>query len=199
MYKISSVWEPYFNEIIPKKRAELFSDISTENTNPDERGIIGLLFKKRFGTASPDGNEKDSFLGAILDMILLYERNSFFKKLLRREVLKDLEKLCLLDPAFSNEMDKAILFYELKNSLDRYFSTCRGNGYHRKFFGVMASSEDEQINYTRECAWNMSTGLSMRFGLEKEMSLFNKAAESSLTSFDPEYSVWLLQKNTPLN
>ena len=188
MYSISPIWEPFYAELQPAKRMQLLKEILEQypDENTDAVSLRRLLIQKRYGSDAPTGNESDRFLLSILDLIHLYETTSHFKWLAKKNTQKALAALGVYDSRFLQEDAKALLFWEITNALRRYFATCQGAGYHRRFFGLMNSSEDEQASYTLVCAWNMSEGLSRRLGLEAEMALFNAAVRRAYEDQDAD-------------
>jgi hypothetical protein len=76
------------------------------------------------------------------------------------------------DPLFAEAFS-----LEVRNAARRYFDTCKSDSYHKKFFGIQASSADEKE--TQRCldTWRMSLGIAERLSLKDEMTLLCQAVD----------------------
>ena len=178
---MESMWSPFYAEIDPAKRSSLLKEIEAQGAASqvpkDELSLRKELLLKRFGTAYPDGHETDAFLRSILELIFLYDTARYFKRKARKDLRAVLGAFGLLEEHYQTEPGRTILYWEMVNAMRRYFATCLGEGYHRRFFGILPSSKEDQDDYTLQCAWNMSRGLSLRLGNPEEMALFEAAVE----------------------
>jgi hypothetical protein len=112
---------------------------------------------------------------ALLTFMYLYKQGIIFPGRFTKQVrgiVKDLEH----DARVHEDEDMAEAFrMEVRNAVRRYFDTCKSDSYHKKFFGITASSADEKE--TQRCldTWRMSAGIASRLSLKEEMALFCQA------------------------
>lgn len=184
MYEITPGWESYYEELDKDDRREIFENLLEELPDDGHNAFRKEVFEKRYPNPGRRGTQMDMFLLSIVYFPGLYtKRNSLFGSAKR-----DVEKSCkdmMLDqvPSLSEE-EKAILYLELHNAADLYFSTCRDAGYGRKMFGIMAAKDEERLDQACKDAWILAKGIPALGEAVEEMQLFSEAVKDAYFHFE---------------
>lgn len=178
MTERSELLESYYEELDPaKRRAILASYEETEGADDAVLSYRKELYDYRYTNPKDPTRPVDQFMMALLTFMYFYKQGIIFPGRFTKQVrgiVKDLER----DAKVHEDEDMAEAFkMEVRNAVRRYFDTCKSDSYHKKFFGIQASSADEKE--TQRCldTWRMSLGIAERLSLKDEMTLLCQAVD----------------------
>lgn len=174
-YLQSSLWGDYYRELDPDKRQAMFDDVTGQLEEDEQAELRRSLFIRRHTNPKDASAMVDNFLWQLVVMPSYYGTLNLFSKRYRGEILKIMDLLGVTAAAEGSDMEKAAVYWELRNTAERYLMTTRGSEYGRKFFGIMPSSDQEKRRRLAGDIWAMTKGVPVRYGLEKEMKLFTDA------------------------
>ncbi|MCR5304104.1 MAG: hypothetical protein K6E33_06025 [Lachnospiraceae bacterium] len=186
MYEQSAGWNEYYRELEPKRRKELFEKLISEDEDDGANEFRKRLFETRYTDPKNPGQEVDRFLWQCVNFIFLFKTMRIFVKSTKKEVLKAAKELCIEDAAPFGDAGTKALYWEFRNTLKRYFMTCESSSYRRKMFGLMSASDEEKTWQKCLDAWQMSRGVSLKFGVSEELALWNEAVRDEYSCQDPE-------------
>jgi hypothetical protein len=184
MYEQSAKWNMFYQELEPKERQKMFAELQMTEPDDGANELRKKLMDARYKDPKDDTREVDNFLWQCLNLPYLYKRAKVMKFGVQKEVRKGLQDLCLDQAAEYGEAGEKAVYWEVRNAIKRYFSTCTGSHYRRKVFGVMAASEDEKKIQILKDAWQMSYGIAGIIGLEEEMKLYCQAVRDEYSTLD---------------
>ncbi len=176
-YEIDEKLKAYFDEMDPKKREEILNTVES-----DETGFLHRLYSERYQIREKPRRLVDLWLWKCVYMPGLYKRRRMLKKATRSELLGTIQELHLTDEDSGN--NRALIYFELRNAVRRYLSTCNGAKYASSFFGLKKATEEEKHDRATEDIWKMSRGIARAAGFEKEMDLWCQACFDELMQFD---------------
>ncbi|MDD2213822.1 MAG: hypothetical protein PHR21_04695 [Oscillospiraceae bacterium] len=186
MYELSSQWLQFYQELSPAARRQLFETLQINEPDDGANELRLKLLKTRYQDPRHPEHEVDNLLWQCLNLPYLYKRGRYFKKSAAKEVTKTFRELSLNEALSYGEAGEKAVYWEVRNAVRRYFSTCQGEHYRRKVFGVMRASEEERQNQILKDAWQMSYGLAHRLGLEAETALFCQAVRDEYATLSAD-------------
>lgn len=154
--------EEYYTELDPSKR---FLTLSEKLSDVDGHSFRLHLFQLRHGEDTSSITQ-DLFLWQCVNLSSLYG-GFFFREHKKNELLQSLKGMGF-DLA-QTDLEKQILYWELRNAIKRYIKTADSPGFRRKAFGILSSSDEEKQAQVCKDLWKMSFGLSEQFGLREDM------------------------------
>ena len=175
MYEQSARWNAFYQELEPKKRLAMFDELQMTEADDGANEFRKKLLEERYTDPKEPHREVDRFLWQCLNLPYLYRSAKLLSFGSKKEAQKTVDALLLPQAAQYGEAGERALYWEIRNAAKRYFSTCSGKSYRRKFFGLMSASEEEQVYQTCRDAWEMSYGVARKVGLEDEMAVFCQA------------------------
>ena len=176
---MKEIYPSYYLEIRPEKRKALLPDADLTD---EERSFAKYLADCRY--TEKNGRIADRFLAQCMELSFLYNNASpvaFFSGRKIRAVLQALQTDIALN---GTETQKHLLYLEYFHTALCYLDTCKDAGY-RSILGMMTSNESSRTKQIRKDIFEMSEGAAKRFGIENELSLWNKAFAEALL-FRPE-------------
>ena len=190
VYELSEAWSAYFAELEPKKRKELLDGLTDERA-----GMLSFarkLFQARHTDKKRSGREVDNWLYKFVYMPQMYQKQSFFRRSVRKDMEANLREL-QLDGALTDE-EQLVLYHEFRNVARRYLDTCRDAGYASSLMGMKRATKEQQTAKACEELWIISSGLPRQAGMEKEFALWKQALYDEVCAFDPDcpdlYDKW---------
>lgn len=184
MYEQSAKWNMFYRELEPAKRREMFDELQMTEPDDGANEYRKRLLEARYTDPKEPEREVDHFLWQCLNLPYLYKSAKLMSFGSKKEVKKVLDALCAGEAKEYGESGEKAFYWEMRNAAGRYFSTCGGRNYRRKFFGLLSASEEEQVLQTCKDAWEMSCGIARRVGLEDEMKVFCQAVRDEYTTVD---------------
>ncbi|MCR5085301.1 MAG: hypothetical protein K6A65_07375 [Succinivibrionaceae bacterium] len=178
-------WQAFYAELDPKARLEMLGDLGA-----GEGSLPARLCRERYQMRERPLRLVDLWLWKCVYLPGLYRRRKFLRKSLTREVEGTIAELHLgdeLDPRGRTE-----LYWELRNAVRRYLSTCNGAKYASSFFGLRRASPEEKHERAAVDVWKMSRGIARAAGRERQMALWCDACKDELLEFDPRLGDSLL-------
>lgn len=128
----------------------------------------------------------DTWLWKFVCLPGLYKRQKFLRTAVHKELEGPLKELHLDRPEALNEMERAVLTLEFRNTARRYLSTCRSGNYASGLLGLKKATEQEKLNRACEDIWSVSRGLARAIGPEKNFEMWSEALYAELLEFDPD-------------
>ena len=183
-YMQSDLWNDYYAELEPSKRRQMFPEI-LEQVEDDGLGQLRKdLFDLRHTDPKDPSNEVDLFLWEIV--VLPAYKDSMFKKLARKQMARTMHNLGFNLAEQYGEKGKTALYWEFRNTAERFLMTCRSSSYGKKFFGFIATDDkDRQLKCTRDI-WMMTSLVPRKMGMEKELEVLTEALKDAFFLSDPE-------------
>lgn len=182
-YEMPPGWEDYYTELDAEERKEIFSRLMEELPDDGLDAFRCEVYERRY----PSGKKakvKDQFLLYIVYFPGLYAKKTSFFSTVEKEIAKACVDLGLDQVEHLSEKEKAIVYWELHNAADLYFSTCKDAGYGRKLFGMMQSDDDDRMSQVCSEAWILVRGIPQIGNKTAEMQLFSDAVLDAYFHFD---------------
>ncbi|MBQ9273808.1 MAG: hypothetical protein IJ228_03270 [Succinivibrio sp.] len=174
-------WRPYYEELDPHKRFALLERLEGESAQ-DGQSFRRELFKARYERRSKPERIADLWLWKCVYLPGLFRRRKLLKKAAKSELLGTLEELRLRRELSFEE--RCILYWEFRNTVRRYLSTCQGPRYGRSLFGLKKATPEEQKLRAGEDVWKMSRGIARSAQLEEALSLWCEACRDEVGAYD---------------
>ncbi len=176
MADLSDLLESYYEEIDPAKRRKILDEyIAAAGDSDPAASYRKALYEYRNVDPADPQRKLDRFMLAFLDFLYLYRSSRILPGRYVKEVETTIGSLELDERDHTDPLFAEAFSLEVRNAARRYFETCKTDGYHRKFFGITASTPEEKEKQRCIDVWRMSYGLAERLGLEEEMDLFCRA------------------------
>ncbi len=180
MYTLETGWEGFYRELDPEKRKTILKDL--EAAGEGDAAIIAFrrqLLEKRYTNPKEPGSKWDLYLQQCAVLPSLYRKRKSVFVNTGRELQRTLAALGLENPEEYSEEEKTALYWEFRNTADRYFKTCSGSKYGSSFLGLSKADDMQKLKLAARDAWEMSEGIA-RFGkIEKEMQIFCDAVKDA--------------------
>lgn len=180
MYEINEVWKEFYEELDPEIRTELYKEITGSVEDDGANNFRRSLLQKRYENPKDPEHRYpfDLFLQQCVVLPVAYKRRKVLFTNVKKQAIISSVALCLDQEL--NDIEKASLYWELRNAAKRYFATCSSDSYARSMFGMKVATSEEKRKRMLEEAWRMSKGISEVSGLQKEYELFVQAVQDEL-------------------
>lgn len=168
-------WLSFYNELDAGKRFVLYEKISAEKENDDINVFRKKLIDYRYNKIRKTKEYGDKCLMEIV--LLLAHSNDYtvFSRSGKKKILQAMKNLGLQEIPKENEIQRALLYWELRNVAKRYYETTNSVQYGKKFFGTQDSSREEKLARTAKDVEAITVKIPQIFDLEKEMEIFSDA------------------------
>ena len=169
--------EAFYEEIDPDKRLALLNEYK-EAVSEEEDPLLPYrvrLYDYRYKDPKDSSRRVDNYLMAILTFMFLYKDSRILPFRNVKETLRTVKDMQQDERVLTDDQYAEAFMMEVRNSVRRYFDTCKSDSYHKKFFGISHSSAEEKEKQRCIDAWKMSTGIAGRLKLAAEMDLFCRA------------------------
>ena len=173
MYEIDEAWTEYFLETEPDKRKNMLDSLMRDKDFYDTYKNASRLYERRHVNRKKPGALMDRFLFNSIIFISMNRGIWIFKGGQRKDILKMLDEMGR-DISVS-QLELSIMYWEMRNTVKRYFVTCNSSEYGRKFFGLVKGSDEEKEYQMLADAWKMSIGIANRFNIKDEMEIWTDA------------------------
>lgn len=184
MYTIAPGWEAYYDEPDKEERIEIFERLIEELPDDGFNAFRKEVHEKRYPNPGKRGTQMDMFLLDIVYFPGMYAKKIMVFGRTKKEIERSCRDLCLDRTAALSEEEKSILYWEIHNAADLYFSTCRDAGYGRKFFGIMQASDEERMAQACREAWILTKGIPVLGDKVEDMQIFSDAVLDAYYHFD---------------
>ncbi len=182
MYPEIECWKEFYEELDPDKRKALYEEGLKKQEDDGANAFRAELMKLRYTDPRNPAHRVDNFLWQMVILPGFLRPIYFFKPVGEREVSAVIRELGLEGAEDWDEAKRSAAYWEYRNTADRYLSTCTGPGYAKKFFGVMASSDEEKLAKTARDFYSMAVTVPEKYGREKELELFTRALKDAFTT-----------------
>lgn len=166
----------YYDELDPQKRKEIL-----DRMDGDKPSFRRQMFKQRYVFLRKPERLADNWLFKCVYLPGLLKRR-FLKKATLREINLTINEMFLNEELTHEE--RCELYFEMRNTVRRYLSTCRSPRYASSFFGFKKATVDEKKERAVEDIYRMSLGIAKAYHLEEKMSLWCQACRDELIAFD---------------
>ena len=186
MYSENETLKPYYDELEPEKRRELFEELTAEAEDDGANAFRRELFAKRHTDPKDETKEVDRFLWHII-ILPSYQRSASFLSFITRKEIRSMLSALLLENAeqFTGE-ERSAAYWEYRNAAKRYISTCNGPQYAKKAFGLIESTDEEKLAKTAEDFYKMTVVVPRTFNLVGEMQILTDALRDEFLAVSPE-------------
>ncbi len=184
-YINDSNWTEYYTETDPDKRKEIYDRVS-EISDDGANDLRLRLYHHRYVDEKHPGRKADK---GVMEMMIMPLNDKPKFRLIKNSTIKEIRKSLKnlgLEEAGDEDLSISAVYWEIRNSARRYFEHCKGPGYGRKWFGIMASTESEQLDLTARSVYLMADKIPSRFEMVSEMRIFSDAVRDEFTEMSPE-------------
>ncbi|MDD6691746.1 MAG: hypothetical protein PUE63_07905 [Lachnospiraceae bacterium] len=181
MYELDPEWEAYYQETDPKKRAK----IAEEHRDSQTAAARAAIYEKRYK------RNADTFLRCLVELQVLAGSFTSGRGAVR-EIRKELSLLTLDGKTEYQEEERAILYWEIRNTALRYLESTKSDDYARKYCGLVRSTEAEKKQRAAEDIWKMTEGIRKKVPagrdakLDADLALYISAVQDAYRESDPE-------------
>ena len=126
MYSENETLKPYYDELEPEKRRELFEKLTAEAEADGANAFRRELFAKRHTDPKDENHKVDRFLWHIIILPSYLKSASFLNFITRKEIRGMLSELLLENAADFTGEERSAAYWEYRNAAKRYISTCNG-------------------------------------------------------------------------
>ncbi|MFA6847630.1 MAG: DUF6553 family protein [Lachnospiraceae bacterium] len=184
MYEQSAKLNMYYREIDPGKRKQLLDELCMTEEDDGANEYRRHLYELRHVDRKDPAHEVDLFLWNCINLPFIYKSKTLFMSGPIKEVRKIMKDMGAAESSEYGDAGEKAFYWEMRNTMKRYLSTCDDKNYRRKLFGLMSASDEDRIVQTCKDAWEMSYGIAGRLHLEDEMKVFCKAVEDEYSTID---------------
>ncbi len=184
MYEQSAKWNMFYRELDPKKRLQMFDELQMTEPDDGANAYRKMLLDARYRDPKEPDHEVDRFLWECLNLPYLYKSSKLMSFGTKKEARKVMKTLLQEEAVDYGEAGEKAFYWEMRNAVKRYLSTCSSKNYRRKLFGLMSATEEEKLHQTCKDMWEMSFGVAARAGLEEEMKVFCQAVQDEYAALD---------------
>lgn len=205
MYEVTPGWEEYYEEMDKEDRIEIFERLIEELPDDGLNAFRKEVHETRYPKQGKRGPQMDMFLLSMVYFPGMYGKKAFVFGGSVKEINKSCKDMGLDKTPNLSDAEKNILYWEIHNAADLYFSTCRDAGYGRKIFGIVAATDEERMDQACRDAWILSRGIPKAGDKVEEMQVFSdavidayfhfeKKAEKRFVKFEEEMKIKMSQK-----
>ena len=176
-------WEEFYETVDPTKRREIMEKILEEAEDDGANDLRKKLFEMRH---KPPKNAVRDVDNGIWHMIVVPSNMKLQYKLTpgtKSEIKKSMREMGVEDVDTSDPVAVSAVYWEIRNTAKRYFTTCNGPKYARKLFGIMQSNEEEKLRKTAEDVWACAIGVPQHYKLAEEMRIFSDAVRDAFFDY----------------
>ncbi|MCH4032430.1 MAG: hypothetical protein LKE85_00175 [Lachnospiraceae bacterium] len=172
--------QEFYTENDPGRRLSLLDQISQDEKSNDgamspDTALRKSLLELRYGKGGRKRDYSDQFLLQCINLISISRAKVLFPSQLQGEVNRamkgigmDLLGKSIAKGDLSREDAASIFYQEYHHTGALYFSTyCASD--HRKFFGLLSRSKEEQVSEMKRQASEMSTEISKRWHVNDDL------------------------------
>ncbi|MGI5889000.1 MAG: DUF6553 family protein [Oscillospiraceae bacterium] len=184
MYEIDPVLRAYYEEIEPDRRKSIFETLDPSG-DPAYEYRKALLEARYEFPEKRGGIPKDNFLWICLSALDKYRDSRLVRRTVK-EMTSIWEKYGLDKAGDYGTAGKAALYWELRNTVRRYISTCSDGSYGRMLFGLVKATDEHRNARIAEDIYQMGRGFAQKYGLEDMMRVYLDAVDDEYCSEFPD-------------
>ncbi len=198
MYEQSSKWEMYYGEVEPEKRAEFLKDLVEEGDELD--ALRAKLYDVRHHGQSKN-HPVDRYFAAFFEMMDVPRNIGFLQPSPAKRTVKILQSMGFSQVKGQDNEHKALLYWEIRNAVKRYLSTCNGEDNARMFMCTMKSSDARKNTKTVEDIWAITNGVrvkaekGMKDDEKEDLALYVKAVQDEFYVWKDNAKSWYEELN----
>ena len=175
MFEQSARWNEYYRELDPGKRRAILETLCASEPDDGANACRRLLFEARHTDPRDPKRQVDRMLFMCVNFLQLCQSSRLFRGFAVKEVERTLKELRCAEAEACGEAGERALYWEMRNAVARYLSTCESPSYNRSLFGLAPSRDENRQERILQDIWRMSAGLAHRIGLEEKLRLWNQA------------------------
>ncbi len=182
-YILNEAWSEFYSEVDPAKRREILEKITEEAEDDGANELRASLLKTRH---LPPKNAVRDVDNGIWHMIVVPSNLKLQYRLTpgtKGEIKKSMRELGVEAVDKNDPVAVSAVYWEIRNIAKRYFTTCNGPKYARKYFGILQSSDEEKLKKTAEDVWACAEGVPEHYGLVDEMRIFSDAVRDAFFDY----------------
>lgn len=179
-------WNEFYNELDAEKRWKLFEDITLASEDDGVNELRKKLLQRRYTKNKRTGEYADQNLMEILMILTQKDGTKVFSRGGKKIVLRSLKSLGIEEIEMEDPLQKAALYWELRNVAKRYYETTKSHSYGKKFFGTTDASANEKYLKTAKDIRHLAYIIPQAFHLENEMEILSDALVDELKCFSED-------------
>lgn len=179
-YIENELWAPYYEELDPDKRMELFNELKTKADD----GLCDFrmkLYTIRYTNPKKPGKRVDNGVWHMVVMPSHVKNIINFRQQTIDQIKESMDGIGVNLIENGDIGQVSAVYWEMRNAAKRYFSTCHGPNYGRRFFGIKAATEFEQLDKTAKDVWTMCIKVPEKYNLVEETRIFSEAVRDEFT------------------
>ena len=175
MFEQSAKWNEYYRELEPLRRRAMLEKLCASEPDDGANAYRRLLFEARHVDARNPGRELDRMLFMCVNFMQVYQTTRLFRGGAIKEVRRSLQELRFDLAGQYGEAGRRALYWECRNAVARYLSTCESPSYNRGLFGMAPSRDTGRQERIARDIWMMSAGITRYTGMEEDLALWDQA------------------------
>ncbi|MCR5640292.1 MAG: hypothetical protein K6G04_02945 [Lachnospiraceae bacterium] len=176
-YEVSSLWEPYYEELDTTKRKELLDSITASNPDDGANEFRRRVFQYRYVDEKNPKHQIDRFLWIACMLRDICNNTSLFSMFSKKQVISYGNELGFDQIAGLSELEKTCLYQEYRHALRRYYASCMSGNYH-SMFGILQPEDEVRIAAAKQDIEAMTSLIAQRFHVEENFALWMEAGAS---------------------
>lgn len=182
--------EEFYRELDPEKRWKILQN--EPESEEKERAQEFFLLRHTDEKTGQNDFQKDRFLWFLVTMELEGSRRPTFAKMEAKRTLRDLHKLLgsgngtgATDSSMDGLLMDTLFLKEMRNAVERFFSTSSQDGDGRRLLGVAQSDKEMRLADQAMDAWRLIYGAPMYLNLRDELKPLCDLIRDVYLSLDP--------------
>ncbi len=185
MMEWSAARREYYRELEPERRRQLLEKLLSSEPDDGADEYRARLFQTRYVDEKNKGQYVDRYLFQCVNFIQLYKSAAVFKRSTLKELKETIDQLLFNEAALYHEAGENALYWEIRNAAGRYFKSCDSPSYGRSLFGLLTSGSVNRTERMCRDAWEMTEGLTAKYGMQDQLRIWNRAVRDSLFACTP--------------
>ncbi len=181
-------WTAFYEESEPDARRRILAETAAPDDGCDR--LRAEIFERRH-PQNPKAHElKDVYLWQCVQLMYLYRTKSRIFVRTKKKTAEAARELGLIGAegperkkALTKE-EESLYYWEFRNTARRYFSTCSGPHYRKRFFGLAPLSDEERVEEIVKDAFQMGEGIAMAAGMEDVLRIWSDAVRDEYCARD---------------
>ncbi len=182
-YITNEAWSEFYDEIEPVKRREIMDRLLEEVEDDGANELRKNLFTERHKPPKNAVRDVDNGIWHVIivpsNLKLQYRMTPGTKS----EIRRSMKAIGVADVDKTDPVQVSAVYWEIRNTAKRYFTTCNGPKYARKLFGILSSSDAEQLRKTAEDVWACAVGVPEHYKMVEEMRIFSDAVKDAFLDY----------------
>ena len=182
-YITNEAWSEFYDELEPVKRREILDRLLKEVEDDGANDLRSTLFTERHKPPKNAVRDVDNGIWHVIivpsNLKLQYRMTPGTKA----EIRRSMKAIGVADVDKTDPVQVSAVYWEIRNTAKRYFTTCNGPKYARKLFGILSSSDAEQLRKTAEDVWACAVGVPEHYKMIEEMRIFSDAVKDAFFDF----------------